>query len=355
MKIGILTTYFADYGSYCHASCLYNYLIELGHDCELLNACVRYKASPKLFLANIGYHWLPKFILRYIAKKNIVFNNYMHLMKDLKNIKISESFRNISSLSKRYDCIVVGSDELWSITNKRQKYIPEYFGIGIECPIISYSTSGISLEHPEKNITEEMINGLKTFKHIAVRDPVTQHWVQEVLKKEIPIVLDPALLYPPNTITAKRDEKYILVYGEHFSSEQINKIFAYASFYDLPIISAVWEHEWCNNKIEITSMDILQQAFHNCTMCVTSTFHGSIFSILHKKNFTAFISPFRGGKVVCLLKSLGLENRINEYDPLHCMENTINWDEVEEKLNNMRIFSKNYLTNALNEIEKGMK
>lgn len=348
MKIGILTTYFADYGSFCHATALYKYLEDNGFDCELINECVRYNVSKRLFLGHCLLTFVPNILTKKIVTKNVMLNNYYHIANDLRRFKVSESFNEISDISEKYDYIIIGADELWSLTNDNIKYIPAYFGIGIKCPIITYATSGITLRDINKNLTDEIKNSLAKIESISVRDTVTQKWVSEVVNRKIPITLDPALLYPYYVVSEKVEkEDYILVYGEHFSEAQINSIIIFSAMQNKRLVSVVWKHNWCNDNMPICSCYDLQAYFKRASYCVTSTFHGTIFSIVNHIPFTAFISQLRGAKVVCLLQQLGLEHRIYEKNPERCFDECINYSEVEEKLEIMRRESKRYIKTSL--------
>ena len=117
MRIGILTVYFADYGSFFHSYALYKYLTDKGYDCELINSCGRLKYSPRLNMAVKGTKILPGFVSRFIAENIDVYRSYLNLRQNVSELKISEEYTDFSELSTKYDCIIVGSDELWSATN----------------------------------------------------------------------------------------------------------------------------------------------------------------------------------------------------------------------------------------------
>lgn len=54
MKIGLMTVYYPNYGSYFQAIALKEQLEEMGHDCELINATVRGKYIIKFCLGVLG-------------------------------------------------------------------------------------------------------------------------------------------------------------------------------------------------------------------------------------------------------------------------------------------------------------
>lgn len=70
MKIGIVTIYHANMGSYFQATALLNYLKDKGYDCELVNASVRGKHMARYYMSEIGRKFLNKKILEKIEKKS---------------------------------------------------------------------------------------------------------------------------------------------------------------------------------------------------------------------------------------------------------------------------------------------
>src|SRR5574344_142736 len=166
-NIGLLTVYFADYGSYYQATALYKVIEKLGYKCELINENIRYKKSPKIIIIK---HFL-KICPKSIAKKLLSFipsaaNTYRVLQNDLKNFSVSKKYFN---RFQDYGCVVIGSDELWAFTNPKVKYFKENFGIGIEKPHITYAVSAASLKQNINKKRRTIIkNGIKSFSAISV-------------------------------------------------------------------------------------------------------------------------------------------------------------------------------------------
>lgn len=349
MKIGILTVYFADYGSFFQAYTLYDYLTKLGHDCELINAYARMKYSPRFNIGVRGTKLLPHFVQKTIADKLDVYRTYLNLRQNVSQLKISEKYTDIQNLSSKYDCIIIGSDELWSVTNPLIRFVPEYFGIHITCPIFSYATSGVNLKNPPSEILEKMKSGLSKFECISVRDKVTAEWVGNLVEQNIEIVLDPTLLNPCFEGKEKYKDKYILIYGEQFSQDHIDAIHRFAAQKKLPIKSVVWKHNWCDAYLETESAEELQDYYKSSEYVMTSTLHGTIFSIVNKRPFTSFVTELRGLKVQLLLEQLGLENRLFENGDIG---EPLSYDAVDEKLAEWRKISEAYLKNALLKVSK---
>lgn len=351
MKIGILTVYFADYGSHYHAVALNRFINDLGYDAEIINECVRYKHSLRLLISSIFRRYAPTTISNMIKKIVPNYKIYLDLEKSIKNEKISEPFKDISEFSSKYDLIIVGSDELWSATNKLTRFIPAYFGLGLACPHISYSTSAITIGETDKEMTRKIKEGLRGFSSIAVRDEFTADWVKKMIGGERPnIVLDPALLYPVFTDTSQDacDERYIAVYGRDFSTEDVMKIKELSEKLKAKVVSAVWKHKWCE-YYDVSSEKQLQQFIECSKFVVSSTLHGTIFAMQHKKDFISFRTKLRGNKIRDLLNQFNLQDRFVEDSTQYDINKLkpLDWDSIYLLLDEKREFSKQWLINSI--------
>lgn len=356
MRIGILTVYFADYGSFFHATSLYHFLQSQGHECELIHESLRYKVSKMLALSHVFEKISPEFFKKSLGKRITPLNIYMLLKHDLSYYNISPKCKCVKEIEDRYDCIIIGSDELWSSTNKTIRYIPDYFGLGISKPHLSYSTSGITLNFPN-NLENQITEGLKSFQSLAVRDSVTADWIEKLTKQKAKVVLDPALLEPYYKCSDRSNASssdYVIVYGEDFSEQQVKWIQNFAAFRNLKLCSVAWHHSWCNKHFEIHTALELQQIFNDASFCMSSTFHGTIFAIVNNVLFFSFLSKNRGKKVQLLLHDLDLTERIHSTQMDYKADWNLDFEKVEKILAIKRQDSRDYLLNGLNKIERNL-
>lgn len=352
-RVAVLTTYYANFGSYFQATALQNQIEKLGYDCELINEKARLFKSYKMLISVVLTPILPNMVKEFIAGKVPQYYAYLRLRNDVKQLKTSSAFDiNIKKLSKKYDCIVVGSDELWSANKKTIVYYPHYFGIDIECPHITYGPSATMFESASVSRMNEICYGLKTFDKISVRDIFTYDFVKKLTNIEPQLVIDPTIMNPYFAKKGEGGGEYILVYGQHYSQEEIDIIKQFANNNSWKVMSVAWNHEWCDGYIDTMSAEEMQAAFNKSEYCFPSTFHGVIFSILNQRNFTAFINPLRGRKVKMLLETFQLESRIYSKDNNKCFDE-IDFVEINKILSTKREESINYLKNALYEVCNG--
>jgi len=157
--------------------------------------------------------------------------------------------------------------------------------------------------------------------------------------------LDPTLLNPFFRLSFSEQEPYICVYGEHFDDCQINAIKSFASKSNYELVAFSWNHGWCDRFYDAQSAEDFQQGFAKSSYVMTSTFHGTIFAVVHHKPFMSFQAGFRSQKVTCLLESINLTDRIFKGK---IVSDAIDYLQIDLNIAELRGESLDYLQNALN-------
>ncbi|MGN0347391.1 MAG: polysaccharide pyruvyl transferase family protein [Lachnospiraceae bacterium] len=348
MKIGILTVYSFNYGSYFQATALYKKLEEMGYECEFINERFKQYRWGNLFLLYTFDGIMPKFVKSYIAKFLPQYETYLRLKKDVLRFRESpKHLHDMRQITSRYDGVVLGADEMWSANKKSIRYMPEHFGRRICCPHISYATSGCLFDVHDKKLVRKAAKGMKTFSAIAVRDLYTKKVADKLTKDNHPVVLDPTLLYPYFISDSSREKKgtYLLLYGQHYSQSQREYIQNKAREMKLPIMALGWPQEFADEFLDPVTAEEFQNCFSEASFCFPSTFHGTIFSILHHKPFLSMTNQLRGKKVRMLLEQLELADFIFEEGKESYP--VVDYEKVEKCLAKQRAFSETYLQEAL--------
>ncbi len=348
MKVGVITVYYANYGSYYQAEALCDAIRKLGHECELVNTSIRGWKLYKYYIGKFVDSVAPDFLMEKVAEKVNAFNIYRSLKNDVRKLKISPVSFSMKKLSKRYDCVIIGSDILWAVTNPCMKFVPAYFGEGISCPHFTYATSALTLERPNIKMEKRMIEGIKGFSMLSGRDDFTCDYVKSNAGKECELVLDPTLLNPYFGSQGEGGGKYILVYGEHFTDEQIELIKSFSRKTGWKTKAVSWHQSWCDEFENVESGEELQKLYSQSEYCMSSTFHGTIFAVLNHRQFTSFPAPGRTEKIRFVLSQIDLEDRVFTGKNIDCVNMQIDYNHVSEKLHMWQDKSYDYLKRALN-------
>lgn len=340
MKVGILTFHCAhNYGAVLQCYSLQETLKELGHDVEVID-------------------YRPKYITdcyRPIPRYRLCFRKPLLLIKHIlyEVLYVIPRWSSFELFIKRYLCIsktlkincdyiVIGSDQLWNRSITGGEFDPTYFGSGIipdKTNVIFYGVSkGASAIKPEEKI--KIAEALKGHHSISVREkPLADNLRVLLGKEDIFTALDPVLLHDKNfwgkfAKKPKISEKYILIYEVQNSTrtEEIAKELSKRSGAEIIRIAANVYHE-SNNfgaKIVVSPQEFVGW-FMSADYVLTTSFHGTVFSLLFNKKFSVIeINGSGSERSKVLLEGYGRAHnflRLSdkfEYDTQYCDSKNVN-------------------------------
>lgn len=352
MKVTVITPYdSSNAGAFLQAYCLKRALEKLG--CDVCHIPTRdaeyvrglyYKEKPTRKKEKL-FRW------KFEKKKRYGMMNYKKFSED------QRSFRVISPSEDNADVHVLGSDEIWNI---RQPVFRKDVFWGIEmAPAISYAASigSASIEEFEKY--PKQIKAIQKLKTVLVRDERTKELVDKYSSEKAQIVCDPTMLVSVSEYGREFKDEYVsrnqclLIYAYTLKKEQIRALKQYARKKGLKTVACCFFHDWCDHQCVCSPLEF-SSLIRQCEAVVTTTFHGSIFSILNHANFVSVpVSP----KTSQLLSQFGLEHRLLEEARFSAetlfqvLDGELpDYDEVEEKISRIRQESVQKLSEALKSI-----
>lgn len=352
MRIGLVTVYYANFGSYFQTAALKDQLEQMGHECVVVNASLRGPRAAMFLVAAALHKRLPSAVNRAISERVAAYRIYDSLANSIARWEITPVFRGRRWLSRQFDCVLVGSDELWSASLGEMGYVPAYFGIGIDAPLVSYATSGASIDEDAGLPWDDMACGLKKFESLSARDDKTCDLVGRLTGRQCTRCVDPTLLNPFFIPSELPDHGgYLLIYGVRYDEAAVLAIQKIARDRGLTIRGISWKHPFLDEFVEPASPDEFVQQFAHASFVVPSTFHGTVFSILTHRPFASYLMGSKATKVQDLLTHLGLADRVaNGIDDLNAL-GPIDYEQVERRLSDLRDESMAYLVDALRHVE----
>ncbi len=257
---------------------------------------------------------------------------------------------------QHYDVVICGSDQIWRIDpldGFGSAFFLDFIDNTTGCQKMSYAASFGDTNSLKQN-RESISKLLKGFDKILVRDSNSLRLVEEECNLPATKVVDPTLLinYDAIAVLPKLKEKYLLIYNQKdFSLSEEDFILSVAKRKKLIIVSVGQFNKIADvNVIEVDPKAWLGY-FKKANYIVTNTYHGTIFSILFKKQFTVVLDENKLNKTGDLLKDYGLEDRIFltqlSNQNLESSLVDINYSKVEQKLQVAVASSKKYLFTAL--------
>lgn len=345
MKIGILTYHDGiNHGAYFQAYALYNFIKSNGFDVEIIN----YKNKRHWFLEQKAF--------LFTRRPFVLFNNIKKIFKFKKahkKMQLSEFTTDKNKLkTEKYDIIVIGSDTVWNYEEDFLGKDDIYFSLGLKTKkIISYAPSA-GYVNLNNSIPDYVKNGLKKFDHISVRDKCTLNLVEKAIGVKAEVVLDPTFIYDVKgeEIESNINNPYLLVYSYNMRANEIYSTIQFAKKNNLLLVSIGYSNPWCDlNIIDVGPFEWLGY-FKSAEYVVTSTFHGTIFSIKYEKIFVTSSNKNIKDKLETILDEIGLSSRLIENtDVGDVLSENINYDQINKKLNERISESANYLLGAIND------
>lgn len=341
-KISILTLVGANnIGAYLQAFALKTIFEKYGYSVEFLIV-----ASNKAKRGRIGK------IIRYLKTGNILTLAFK--IKSDKKYSEARSLLNIKKydLSSKYNCVVIGSDEMWNVISKSFEHFPEYFGKGINSDItISYAPSAGNSTYTDL-LNSKM--DFSSFDKLSVRDQRTYDLLKRFGEREVVKVLDPTFLLDSYAefipeIGIKKD--FIMVYSYGMTNQEIKMAKDFAEKVKLPLYSIGTYNSWCHKNINVSPFEFLAY-LQKAKYVLAATFHGTAFSIRFNKQFVSCVEESE--KLRSLLKDFELENRMvtTEHSISQLFEKEIDYESVNKIITKKRKISLNFLEDALGISEK---
>ena len=268
----------------------------------------------------------------------------------------------------KYVYVVVGSDMVWGHFgfNYTPKSLQYYYLTFIDrekrvnyAP--SFGSSEFTFEFPE--LRREYIAG---FDRISCREKCGCETIKRVTGFDAVHVLDPTMLLRAEdySILERKPsyevpEHYALIYilsmeMSYARTREYNYVIKHVCrdlpTVKLPLVGAlgVDAKDFSADVFTSTGPEEFLWLIDHADIVLTNSFHGTVFSILFKKNFISFHRPDSSDieKVEDILLSLGLSNRMYRNDGM-IPSPEIDYSAAYEKLEALRESSMNYLKDCL--------
>lgn len=388
MKIGIVTFWETsdNYGQVLQGFALQTFLNSLGHESYIIrydhNGRDKYKKHKTLRrICKVLLVWP---LLKYLKERRQVEKdralteysqkrNEERRFDDFRNRHFQYSdviYRSLEELQKnppKADAYIAGSDQIWGkswLLDKRENEAL-FLNFGPETTRrIAYAPSFSMLEYPGK-CRKALKRQLARFDALSVRES-TGVAICESVGFHAEWVCDPTFLLQAivyeKLLSSKPQKPFLYVYCLNIKSEKeigwdsitllskkknldVRVTVASGYFGALELFNNV-DYDYATVEGWLANVKYAEIVF-------TTSFHGVVFCILFHKKFVFY--PLNGtysagnDRVLGLLERLGLSSQVyhgaDSIDSIY--NNEINWDKVEEEIDEFRNSSKQYLIDNL--------
>lgn len=357
-KVGLLTFHKANnYGAFLQAYALRTYLNGTGrvqadfvnYDNENIGGA--YKPSRLLKYKGNFLKKVAVFVLLYrdIKKRNVLFERFQREKLNINGKELSR--QELNTLNGKFDMFIAGSDQVWNddLTNNDTAYFLDFVGDGAKK--YSYAAS------IGKSLNEEGLEKFKSlladFDGVSLRE---QDSVDELKGAGIDcrLCVDPVFLLGKDRWKEfsqyKERKDYVLFFmmgnsktalpAMEFAKKQAEKS-------GLDIVYLADREKWYKYR-DLSHFGVADPSefvglIENAKLVVTNSFHATAFSVILQKDFFVETQVMRNNRILGLLEMCGLESRGLVKGKSAENAGTIDWDDVQSRLDKYAESSKEYL------------
>lgn len=334
-----------NYGALLQAYALQSFIEELGYTVGILG-------YNRPMDENVKYTFRGRVanILKKITHNKKIENSLSRRFSEFRKNYLSI---NYSSHAKVF---ITGSDQVWNIRNS---FDPMFFLSFVDDSIykMSYAASMLGCDVPDdkQGLVREYLSSLDM---ISVREESVKDCLKKLYDGQIDVNLDPTLLHEQSfydQIAKKIDflpNHYILAYILHIpkNGNRILRWLKKETGYPVVLLDS------SGNVGLFIKNDILVRdagpreflyLFKHADCVVTTSFHGTCFSIIFEKEFYAIVNPSSPGRINDLLKKVKIDP-IQESDSTFIRKDTVDWGRIKtilskEKARSESLFRKAYM------------
>ena len=292
MKVGILTFPGSpSHGASLQMCALYHVLTEKGHDVEIINYIspeVNHKRNKKITLRSRLVGIVSGFFVKSSKKPFADFEKQIKMFPET-SIGTTEEIKEIA---KRYDRIIVGSDQVWNpvVTGGDLNFYLKFSDNNAQKASYAPSFGVSEVTGADK---DEISKLLSDFKYLCVREKKGAEIIKELTGKDVPVVIDPTLLVEKSVWKEKEKKiklpkgKYVLFYTIK-PSPKLKKFaqdFCDKYNYTLITIGGRLREYIRRDKHPVSGIGPAEflGLVDGAEYVITNSFHGTAFSIIFNK------------------------------------------------------------------------
>lgn len=361
MKTGILTFHCADnYGAVLQCYATQEFLKSQGHDVSVIDYRPDYLLRPYRLIhtrriacgnpLRAMVNLIKEFI--HLPKRYFLKRGYRRFCNDKLSLTDTVTHATIPS---SFDAYVVGSDQIWN-PRLTHGFDDAYFcRFAFPKENKRYIAYAASMEAKALDVTAEQYyrTTLQQFDALSVREQPLQQLLQPLISQSITQVLDPTLMVTPSvwdSLSAKvrLPQKYVLVYQGRSSDHTLRIARDIAHQLDAKVVVL---GTWVSFDRKLTYRSVSPEGFihavRHAACVVTTSFHGTAFSIIFNRPFyTVRLNDGADSRSQSLLTMLGLQHRMIDVTSTPSFS-SIDYTSANARLDDLREVSQKYLQEAL--------
>lgn len=374
MKVAVISWKFENYGTLLQAFAL-NYFL---NSCDSIDCDFVYYELDKYNL-DIPFRFLsietPKKIYNRIFKhKTIRKKSAIEIQKQacavfFERIKHTDLFtkKELPLLNSQYEAFICGSDQIWNPNYFDKSYFLDFVNSKNRKIAFAPSMGGCSIPYRLRNTYKRLLSG---FNYLSTRENEASTLVSELTGKKCEHIADPTFLLSAEEwikalgVRIDKSKRYLLCYFLTPQSWYLDYVKYYSKINNLEVLCLKnAESEYCKDFDEFSEIvggpEDFVAAIASASFVITDSFHGTLFSAFFNREFVTLQRFSKIGKksenirVTSFLDSVNLSDRFISSDSEFTKQlKPINFDSVNDYIDNRRTDAIRYLFNALDREDK---
>lgn len=310
--------------------------------------------SPKAFLRNMVLSYFYK-----IRRKEA--QALTQSFKDFKknNIEFTRRYTSMEDLRNdppMVDCMITGSDQVWNMTTNPPMIPSRFLDFGNPNAIrfsFAASIENMSYTQEQKDYAKK---ALAAFKGITLREESACKFIESFTGYEAKHIMDPVFLLDKKEWLgiAKKpriEGPYILCYQVLRNNAMQSVVNSLKKQTGLPTVAICnMPFRWI--RTDFSFFDVSPEEFlglyNGAAYIVTTSFHGTAMGVLFNKPTYSLCRNISSNRIKDLMKFVGLDGYVVGSDD-SIKQRNIDWDGINEKLEQERKKSKQFLQKMLSE------
>lgn len=365
MKILTITCHNVfNHGAALQEFALIRYINSLGYQAKAINYQPPYLSNSYKLLKVSNPRWNKNFITRIIYILLKLPSKLFDIKRQSKFKRFNEKYipeteklykcnRDLKLSPPKADIFICGSDQIWNTifeNGKDPAFYLDFVPKGV--PRIAYAASFAS-EKIDDSFQDFVRSMILNIHRISVREASALKILADLNIFGATRVVDPVFLIEKSLwiekFTVKNDDQFLLIYD--FDNSQLIKEIALetARVRNLKIYALNKRINYADKTFWNIGPDEFVNMISNAHLVLTNSFHGVCFSLILEKNFYAFNRNEKiNTRILDLLKLCNLENRlIEDRNDLNLLED-LNYEEINQRLNEAIVSSKDFIHSSLN-------
>lgn len=276
-------------------------------------------------------------------------------------------YATLRKAAVKYDGVISGSDQVWSPSALATHFYDLTF-----VPDSVYKASYAS-SFGVKKIPWYQLGRTKAYlehiQQISVREVTGRKIIRQICSRDVPVVCDPTLLFDQdgwNRILPKKrliERKYVFAYFLGANPAHRDVARAFAGEKDLALVAIHHMDQYVPADVDFGDVafsnagpEEFVNLIRGAEFVLTDSFHGTIFSILHHKQFITFnrydekTKHSKNSRIDSLCDLLGLGDRRFNGNSSEQAEQVIAYNIVDAKVAELRLFSQHYIAEVVRNI-----